>query len=104
MKARVKIVKIKILSKSRKQNVKVHKKDVVKPATRTLLKTIEYTEGRAPVGSALIEEKVDRKFSGRVKTANDKFFDYIEGDAGKHIALALCVIFICAVAYWMIKQ
>lgn len=44
------------------------------------------------------------QLSGYVKTANDKFFDYIETDAGKHFALVAVTAAITAIAYWVIKN
>lgn len=56
--------------------------------------------------ASMLKDDAPKKLvaSGYVKTLNDKFFDYIETDGGKHLALALTVAALTAVAYWIIKQ
>lgn len=55
--------------------------------------------------ASLVKDDSPKKLSpsGYVKTMNDKFFDYIETDAGKHFALIVVTAAITAIAYWVIK-
>ncbi len=63
-----------------------------------------FNEKRSAASMVKDDSPKKLKASGYIKTANDKFFDYIETDGGKHIALLITVAVITAVAYWLIKQ
>lgn len=83
------------------------KLDGKKTASPLLRKTIKVAEGKAGAETALIEpKKSDKiKYVGHVKTANEKFFDFMESKTPWAVlGIAAATAFIALVAYWGIKQ
>ncbi len=58
--------------------------------------------------TALLEQPDGRKkvkYVGHVKTANEKFFDFIEDRKfGSYLALGITAAVVIAVVYWMMHQ
>lgn len=75
------------------------------PLKKDTREAIELFQDKRSAASMVKDDSPKKlKPSGYIKTMNDKFFDYIETDGGKHLALALTVAAISAVVYWLIKQ
>lgn len=74
----------------------------VSPQTK---KAIKVFQDKAPATDLLIENHPKKlHFVGHIKSNNEKFFDWLETDGGKHIALIITVAAVTAIAYWIIKQ
>ena len=89
--------------KPSKQEVKVPQ---VSKKTRD---AIAFFNGKKPA-TALIQQEDGRKtrklqYSNHVKTANEKFFDFIEDRKfGSYLALGVTAAVVIAAVYWMMHQ
>jgi hypothetical protein len=99
MKARVNIM----AKQPSKQEVKIPQ------ASKKTRDAIAFFNDKKPA-TALIEEPDGRKtrklqYVGHVKTANEKFFDFIEDRKfGSYLALGITAAVVIAVVYWMMHQ